>query len=41
MYSYDFIQIVIKAYNTRNKLCMTVNQLATFYEISKQSLDER
>ena len=38
MYSYDFIKIVIKAYNQRSLLNMTVVQIVSFYEISKQTL---
>ena len=38
MYSFDFISIVLKAYNNRTTLNMTVVQIATFYEVSKQSI---
>lgn len=38
MYSIDFINMVIKVYNNRKSLNMTVVQIATFYEISKQSI---
>ena len=38
MYSKDFIEIVIKSYNKRDHLKMTVNQLSDFYNISKQSI---
>jgi len=38
MYSLDFINIVIKAYNNRKSLNMTVDKIAKFYNISKQSI---
>ena len=38
MYSLEFINIVIKSYNNRKMLNMTVNHIAIFYGISKQSI---
>jgi len=37
MYSIDFINMIIKVYNNRKTLNMTVSQIATFYEISRQA----
>ena len=37
MYSKDFIEIVIKSYNKRYYLNMTVNQISEFYDILKPS----
>lgn len=37
MYSLDFVNIVIKTYNNRKMLNMTVNHIAVFYGISKPS----
>lgn len=42
MYSYDFIKTIIKVYDNRKRLNMTVNmtvnEIGIFYEISKQSI---
>lgn len=38
MYSIDFIIMVLKSYNKRKQLNMTVNEIAIFYEISKQTM---
>jgi hypothetical protein len=38
MYGIEYVTIVLKAYNNRKSIGMTVNQIALFYEISKQTI---
>ncbi len=38
MYSHDFIKVILKVYNNLKRLNMTVKKIASFYEISKQSI---
>ena len=38
MYGIEYVSIVLKSYNNRKSIGMTVNQIALFYEISKQTI---